>query len=38
MSVIYCGDCDLHVDTDLSAEHFDAPEKGEESECLKFNK
>ncbi len=23
MSVIYCEDCDKHIDTDFNAEHFD---------------
>ena len=37
MSVVYCHDCDKHIDTDFDAEHFDKPEEGEQSECAKYN-
>lgn len=36
MSVIYCEQCDRHIDTDFNAEHFDKPlECGQDEDVLK---
>ena len=32
MSVVYCQDCDKHIDTDFNAEHFDEPKECKEKE------